>query len=46
MSYRYLPIKFGLDQCSGSEKSELTYGRTHDGCLRHDSNSADKVKQS
>ncbi len=41
---RGLPTKFGVDPCSGFEKLEFTYGRTDNG--RHDSHSADKVKQS
>ncbi len=45
MVERELPTKFGLDACSGFRES-LVYGRTDDGRLRHDSSSADKVKQS
>ena len=42
-----MPMKFALDPCSGFRKSELMDNvRTDDGSLRHDSSSADKVKQS
>ncbi len=45
MVEKELPTKFGLDPCSGFPETSV-YGRTDDGRLRHDSSSADKVKQS
>ncbi len=44
MVERELPTKFGLDTCSSFRKSLSL--QTDDGCLCHDSSSADKVKQS
>ncbi len=41
-----LPTKFGLDPCSVSEKAQFADDGRTDGRLRHDSSSADKVKQS
>ncbi len=49
MVERELPTKFGSlawIYAAVSEKPEFTDGQTDDGRLRHDSSSADKVKQS
>ncbi len=39
---RKMSIKFALDPCSGSEKSEITDEGRKDGHMGHDSSSADK----
>ena len=43
---RELSIKFNLDPRSGFRETLVNGRRTDDGRLRHDSRSADKVKQS
>ncbi len=48
---RELAMKFGLDQCGGLRETRVnerqtTGWRTDDGRLRHESSSADRIKQS